>query len=134
MDHEMLAIQQRMEGVLWEVLSRTNTTQAQFSNMMNYIMRTMRELKKGSYPRIALGKTRNNLMVIFEGHSFEVPRSGVGVAIIVDMLQHMEPKTTIGMRGEPTQWHVDQLVKEFKKKMPDKPKPEIEIDLKELGL
>lgn len=134
MDHKMRAIRQRMEGVLWEVLSLTDTKQPQFNKMMDYIMGVVRQVEREGYPRLALSARTGNLRVIFEGHEVETPASGLGIAIIQEMLRMRTEDTKIGMPGEHTQWKVDQLVKQYKAKQPEPVKPDVEINLKDLGL
>lgn len=134
MDHKMRAIRQRMEGVLWEVLSLTNTNQAQFNKMMDYIMGVVRQVEREGYPRLGLSGRTGNMRVIFEGHELEVPPSGLGIALIQQMLKNWTEQTKIGMPGELTQWHIDRMVKQYKAKQPAPGKPDVEVDLKDLGL
>ena len=132
---ELDRVRSEMEVVLWEVLEHTNTTKAQFSNMMNYIMRRFGHLRDQGFPRIAFGK-KGDLEIKFDGYEVYVPFTEDGLAVLREVLAARHEGSTIGTRGSPTQWDIDNLVKEFKKKRASEPKPvpEVHIDLNDLGI
>ena len=134
---ELTRMRGEMESVLWEVLSQTNCTKAQFSNMMNFIMTRLARVRDQGFPRIALAEKETKIEIVFDGHSVFVPRTEDGLKIVYEVLRHREPNnSTIGMKGEPTQWHVDKMVAEFKAKRAAEPKPvpDVEVDLGDLGI
>lgn len=51
------------------------------------------------------------------GYKVDIPASVGGLELLIDILQRrMEGKKKTGMKGQPTQWDIEEKIKELKKK------------------